>query len=74
MLFGKKDKKTITIEGMMCGHCAKRVTDALEAINGVSVKINLDNKTATVTRKNKVDDETLKSTGEAAGYKVIGIE
>ena len=47
-------KKVMTIEGMMCMHCAKRVKDALETLPGVTADINLDNKTATVIFENEV--------------------
>ncbi|MGI6455170.1 MAG: heavy-metal-associated domain-containing protein [bacterium] len=38
-----------TVEGMTCQHCVKTVTNALQAVNGVSsALVNLDNKTAQV--------------------------
>ena len=37
-------KKTITINGMMCMHCANRVENALKKLQGVEkVTINLKN-------------------------------
>ncbi len=73
-MFGKKEKKIIKIEGMSCGHCAKRVTDALEAIDAVKAKIDLDKKCAVVTAKKTVGDDALKTVVEAVGFKVVGIE
>ena len=35
-MFGRKITKTILIEGMHCGHCSKRVEEALKSLNGVS--------------------------------------
>ena len=42
-MFGNKIIKTILIEGMSCGHCSKRVEEALKAIKGVkSVSVSLE--------------------------------
>ena len=35
-------EKTMKIEGMSCGHCSARVEQALNAIDGVSAKVNLE--------------------------------
>ena len=67
--------KTIKIEGMMCPHCEAHVKKALEAIAGVeNVVPSHVEKKATLTLTAPVSDETLKSTVEAQGYKVLGIE
>lgn len=74
-MFGSKITKTIFIEGMSCGHCSKRVEDALKAIKGVkSVSISLEEKKADVTLKTKVDNEVLKSAIEDIGFVVTNIE
>lgn len=71
-MFGKKITKTIFIEGMSCGHCSKRVEDALKSVNGVkSVSVSLEEKKADIILKTDVDNETLKSAVEDAGFKVI---
>ncbi len=42
-------KTVIKVNGMMCEHCKKSVTEGLSAIEGVkSVEIHLGEKTATV--------------------------
>jgi Cu+-exporting ATPase len=67
-------KKEILIEGMSCMHCVKHVTDALNGISGVTdVSVNLESKMATFNALDNVKDETLKTTIEEAGYKVIKI-
>ena len=67
--------KTIKIEGMMCPHCEAHVKKALEAIEGVeNVVPSHVEKKATLTLTSPVSDEVLKSTVEAQGYKVLGIE
>ena len=40
-MFGKTNKKIISIEGMHCEHCAKKVKTVLSSIEGVNkVKVN----------------------------------
>ncbi|MDL2323602.1 heavy metal translocating P-type ATPase [Ruminococcaceae bacterium OttesenSCG-928-A16] len=66
-------KKTITIEGMTCGHCSGRVEQALNALEGVEAKVDLDAKTAEVTLQADVADDVLRKAVEEAGYQVISI-
>ncbi len=40
-------KKTMMIEGMMCAHCSGRVEKALNAIDGVTAKVDLEAKPPT---------------------------
>lgn len=67
----KKMTKIIEIEGMMCAHCAGRVEEALKALTGESVKVDLANKRAEVA--GPAEDAALKAAVEKAGYKVISI-
>ncbi len=62
-------KKIIHVEGMMCMHCAKHVTDALEKVEGVKkAQVDLEKKTAVVTLKEDVADEALLTAVREAGY------
>ena len=65
--------KTISIEGMMCQHCVKHVTDALNKLEGVSAAVSLENKNAVCEITGNVTDEQLKAAVTDAGYEVIGI-
>lgn len=67
-------EKVLKIEGMMCMHCVKHVTDALNAVEGVKVQnVDLQKKTATVEVAENVDDGALKAAVENAGYEVVSI-
>ena len=67
-------KKTISIEGMMCGHCVAHVTKALEGMNGVEkAEVSLENKNAVVTLSADVSDKALSATIVDAGYEVVSI-
>lgn len=68
-----KMKKTMKIEGMMCGHCTGRVDKALNVLEGVQAEVSLEDKAAYLTITGDVSDETLKKTVEDEGYQVIGI-
>jgi len=73
-LFSKKTVKTLTVEGMHCMHCSQRVEKALEGLSGVSAKVDLDAKTATVTMKKDHTDDELKKAVEEVGFTVIEIK
>ena len=65
--------RTIRINGMMCGHCVKHVTEALNALDGVSAKVSLAAKSAVVTLSADVSDEALTKAVTEAGYEVTEI-
>ena len=68
-------KKTIKIEGMMCGHCSGRGKRALEAMAGVeTAEVSHETCMAAVTLNGDVSDEALAKAVTDAGYKVAGIE
>ena len=68
-------KKTMIIEGMMCGHCTGRVQKVLEAVEGVeSVVMSLEEKSAELTLSAEVADEVLKAVVTEAGYEVTEIK
>lgn len=66
--------KTIQIEGMMCQHCVKHVTDALNKLEGVSATVSLENKNAVCQISGAVTDDVLKAAVVDAGYEVTGIQ
>lgn len=65
--------KIMKIEGMTCGHCSGRVEKALNALEGVSAKVDLAAKTATISHSKNVTDEILRNAVENAGYEVVEI-
>lgn len=67
-------KRTMKINGMMCNHCSGRVSEVLNAIDGVSAEISLENKCAYIELSKDVSDEILKNAVTEAGYDVVGIE
>ncbi len=68
-------KKTLKVEGMMCGHCEARVKKALEALPEVDeAVVSHEVGTAIVTLNAEVADDVLKNAVEAQDYKVTGIQ
>ena len=64
---------TISIEGMMCGHCQARVEKALKEVAGVTdVTVSLEDKNAVVTGDASAD--ALKQAVVDAGYEVTDVK
>ena len=67
-------KKTMKIEGMMCGHCEATVKKALEGLDGVaSAEVSHEAGPAVVELSADVADDVLKKTVEDKDYKVTAI-
>ena len=72
-MFGKKI--VVKIDGMSCSHCAKRVEDGLKKIDNVkTVKVDLNNKKATVTYKDSIDTDMIEKTINELEFEFKGIE
>lgn len=70
----KNMTRTMSIEGMMCGHCEARVKKVLEALPQVEeAVVSHETNSAVVTLKEELADEVLKKTVEDQDYVVIGI-
>ena len=67
-------KKTMKIDGMSCAHCSGRVEKALNALEGVTATVSLEDKAAYLTLDRTVGDEELTRAVTDAGYTVVGIE
>ncbi|GFI61812.1 putative copper-transporting ATPase PacS [Clostridiales bacterium] len=67
-------KKEMLIEGMSCMHCSGRVEKALNEIDGVSAKVDLEKKTAYVELSKDVADEALSKAVTDAGYEVVAVK
>lgn len=68
-------KKTMKIEGMMCGHCEARVKKCLEALPQVDLaEVSHEKGIAIVTLNADVDDAVLAKAVEDQDYKVISVQ
>ena len=68
-------KKTLKIEGMMCGHCEMHVKKALEALDGVTnAEVSHKTGTAVITLAKDVSNDVLKQAVAEQGYEVTDIQ
>ncbi len=68
-------KKTLYIEGMVCGNCVKHVQKALTGLDGVEeAVVELECKTATVQMARNIADADLKAAIEDAGYTLVSVQ
>ena len=68
-------KKTMKIEGMMCGHCEAAVKKALEGVSGVEeAVVSHEAGTAVISLSENVSDDVLKTTVEDKDYTVLEIQ
>ena len=64
---------TLRVEGMMCPHCERHVTQALSALPGItSVTASHKDSTVTVTAAGSIDEALLAETIRQAGYEYKG--
>ncbi|RHA12936.1 cadmium-translocating P-type ATPase [Megasphaera sp. AM44-1BH] len=62
----------LTIDGMMCQHCVRTVTKALESLSGVTaVHVDLDSKGATVASSSVIPADDFKKVITTAGYTLL---
>lgn len=73
-MFDKLETTVLAVEGMTCGHCQKRVEDALKAVKGVKrAEVRLQPGEAEVAyQPTKTGRDQLVRAVEAAGYTVRG--
>ncbi|MBQ6508395.1 MAG: heavy metal translocating P-type ATPase [Flexilinea sp.] len=70
-----KERVTVRVEGMMCGHCEKTVKTSLEALDFVEeASADHETGTAVIVLKGRVDEEAVKKAVEDPGYIFLGIE
>lgn len=66
-------KRTLIIDGMVCGQCKNRVEKCINEIEGAAAKVNLSKKEAVVSLEKEISDEQIRNAVEKAGYKVRSI-
>ena len=63
----------LKVDGMSCGNCAIRVENALNAMEGVWARVDLESGEASVHMKQEYEDRALKDAVKASGYTVFRI-
>ena len=67
----KEMKYELKIEGMMCMHCQRHMTEALNKMEGVQAEINLEEKTAYVTANREISMDEFQAVVDEAGYTLV---
>ena len=68
-------KKTVKIEGMMCGHCEMSVRKALEAIDGIEqATVSHETGTAECTMSKDVDADIIRKAIEDKDFTFVSID
>ena len=68
-------KKTVKIEGMMCGHCEMSVRKALEAIDGIEqATVSHETGTAECTMSKDVDADVIRKAIENRDFTFVSID
>ncbi len=66
-------ERELTVAGMMCKHCARHVTEALQTL-GLEAEIDLEAGKVKVSAAKAVTDEQLRLAIEEEGYRLVAIE
>lgn len=67
-------EKRIGIGGMTCPHCAARVENALNSIDGVKARVDTAAKSAIVDVTGNVGNDTLIKAIQDAGYRITSLK
>ncbi|WP_407313170.1 cation transporter [Desulfosporosinus sp. SB140] len=66
-------EKVLKIDGMTCRNCFTHVQNALNSLDGVFSKADLDKKSAKVYMKEEIPDQLLRKAVLGAGYTVMSV-
>ena len=64
----------LTIDGMTCSNCVRRVENALNHLDGVWAQVDLGSRKAVVRMKQMLPANTLRETVREAGYTVLSVQ
>ncbi|MEV5981296.1 cation transporter [Streptomyces sp. NPDC052114] len=64
---------TYLVEGMVCGHCAASVTEALTALDGVrDVDVDVQGGRVSVSSEREIEESAVDQALDDIGYEVAG--
>ena len=67
----KENMIVLKVEGMMCKNCVAHVEKALNSLNGVSAKADLESKLVTVDNPENVSVDAMIAAVKEAGYDAV---
>ncbi len=66
--------KVLSVDGMTCGNCARRVENALNRLEGVWAEVTLSEGEATVRMKQEIGEAELRKVLREAGYALLSVK
>lgn len=60
--------RTLSVDGMTCANCRKKVENAFNVLTGIYAVADLEKKFVVIRMKEKIEDEELKDIVRNAGY------
>lgn len=66
-------KKVLKVKGMSCGHCQKRVEDAVNKIPGFKGEVNLKKEEVLIEVAGDWNEELVRNAITDAGYEVVSV-
>lgn len=67
-------ERVLTVEGMMCQHCARHVKEALQTLDCLEVEVDLEAGKVKVSAVKAVTEKQLRAAIENAGYRLLAID
>lgn len=67
------EEKVVHIQGMHCDHCRISVENAINSLDGVCAKVNLNKNLAVVQYERPCDDADIIRAVTGAGFEVVSI-
>ena len=64
----------LSIDGMTCSNCVRRVENALNRLDGVWAQVDLEKRQATVRMKQQLTEDQLRQTVRQIGYTVLSMQ
>lgn len=64
---------TLSVDGMHCSNCTRRVENALNSMDGLWAKANLEKKSVSVLSKKELEPSFLETEISRAGYTVLSV-
>lgn len=62
---------TVEVDGLRCQSCCRTLAAKLNALEGVSAKVSLENRTAVVSYERPLEDSEIAEAVESAGFGVM---
>ncbi|ADU64191.1 MAG: cation transporter [Pseudodesulfovibrio sp.] len=63
----------VKVKGMSCQHCAKSVTEVLEALGAKNVQVDLSSGNVTFEESAPIDTAEIKRAIGRIGFEVVGL-